>query len=382
MIGPVNPSRPVGQLATTAAILLGGASVTALAALMVAFRSDLAPSVPALVLVVPVVAAGLAGGRLPALATAVVAAAAFNLAFISPYWTFKVAALEDLLALGVFLVVAIAVGTLVAAVADRRNLAEDRAKELGELNSQLMALHSERERLAEEATRASVLERVDEQRAALLRSVSHDLRTPLSSIRGVASDLLSNAQYDEATRRDLLVLVADEAERLDRLVANLLSLSRIEAGDLKPTQDGVALDELVDDVLRRLRRILRDLRVRNDIPRDLPQVRGDYTQLDLVISNLLENAARHAPPGSVLQLGARVETGRVRVWVDDDGPGVLPFERQRIFQPFQKGERGGSSGIGLATCKGIVEAHGGEIAVTAAPHAGARFTFTLPLSND
>lgn len=360
---------------------LGATAVSLLAGLMVGLRHDISASVPALVLVVPVVAAGLAGARGPALATAVLAAAAFNLAFIPPYWTFKIDALEDLVALGVFLAVAAVVGTLVSVIAERRRVAEDRAEELAQLNRELMTMQTERERLAEEATRAAVLERVDEQRSALLRSVSHDLRTPLSSIRGVASDLLSNAEYDDATRRQLLSLVSDEAERLDRLVANLLSLSRIEAGALKPSRDAIAIDELVDDVLKRLARLLDEVRLRNEVPPDLPQVSGDYTQLDLVVSNLLENAARHSPPGSTLLIGAQAGDGQVRVWVDDEGPGVLPFERQRIFEPFQRGERSGSSGIGLATCKGIVEAHRGEIAVSSAPHGGARFSFTVPVHN-
>ena len=195
--------------------------VAGLSAALVPVRSDIARASPALALVVPIVVAGLLGGRVAALAVVPVAVLAFNVAFIPPHWTLSVDALDDGVALAVFGLVAVVVGTLVAREGERRQSAEERAAELLALNTELQAVQRERERLAEEAMRAVVLERIDEQRAALLRSVSHDLRTPLATIRAVVSDLLSGAPYDAETRADLLTLVADEAERLDRLVANL-----------------------------------------------------------------------------------------------------------------------------------------------------------------
>src|SRR5207247_5451290 len=136
--------------------------------------------------------------------------------------------------------VALVMGRLVAAQEERRRAAEQREAEVRSLYEDLQAMAEDHRRLSEEATRSQVLERVDEQRAALLRSVSHDLRTPLASIRAVASDLRDGAVYDEQTRAELLATVCDEAERLDRIVANLLSLSRIEAGALKPERQAVA----------------------------------------------------------------------------------------------------------------------------------------------
>ncbi len=208
-------------------------------------RDDITRASPAMALVVPIVLSGLVGGRRAAVVSAVAAALAFNFAFIPPYWTLGIHGSDDVVALTVFGFVAIVVGTLVAREGERRQSAEDRAAELEGLNEELQTVQRERQRLAEEAMRATVLERVDEQRAALLRSVSHDLRTPLAAIRAVVSDLLSAAPYDDATRAELLTLVADEAERLDRLVANLLNLSRIEAGVLRPERQEVAVDELV-----------------------------------------------------------------------------------------------------------------------------------------
>ena len=367
---PFRPRPVLGCLA-------GAGLVLVLSAALVPVRSDITRATPALVLVVAIVVAGLIGGRAAALVVAPVAVAAFNFAFIPPYWTLSVDALDDGVALAVFGLVGVVTGALVAHEGERRQSAEERAAELEQLNDELQAVQGERERLAEEAMRATVLERIDEQRAAMLRSVSHDLRTPLATVRAVVSDLLGGAPYDDATRAELLGLVADEVERLDRLVANLLSLSRIEAGALKPDRQAVAMDELLAHTVKRLDRLFVRRRVQLELPA-LPLVDGDYTQLDQVVSNLLENAARHAPLGSTVRIGGREDDGMVEIWVDDEGTGIAPFDRARVFEPFRRGEGSASSGIGLAICKAIVEAHGGQISAGAAPGGGARFRFSVP----
>lgn len=358
---------------------IGFGLVLGITTALVPLRGEATQATPALLLVLPVVAAAVTGGRLAALATAVLAAGAFNLAFIPPYWTPKVTVVDDAVALGVFLVVAAAVGTFVAREAERRRAAELRAEETRALHERYEAVVAERERLAEEATRVAVLEQVDAQRSALLRSVSHDLRTPLATIRAVTSDLRDGAAYDDATREELLDLVGDEAERLDRLVANLLDLTRIEAGALQPSRQAVALDELVANRVRRLSRLFRQVRVQIDLPADLPLLDADYTQLDQVLTNLLENAARHAPARSTVRVAARHLEAMVEVSVSDEGAGVAPFERDRIFQPFRRGLDSASTGVGLAICRAIVEAHGGTIGAFGVPSGGAQFRFTIPV---
>src|SRR5437764_4830700 len=283
---------------------LGAAWLAASMAVLIPLRGNISRATPALVLVVGVVAAGLVGGVRAAVVVSVASAAALNLAFIPPYGTFKINAWEDWIALSVFLAVASAIGVLVASEVDRRRAAEQREAELRSLYEELAGVAAERARLADEAARVQVLARVDEQRAALLRSVSHDLRTPLATIRAVASELRDGATYDDAVRAELLGTVCDEAERLDRIVANLLSLSRIEAGALQPDRQAVAVDELVADRVRRLGGLFRQTRVQVDVPPDLPLVDGDYTQLDQVVTNLMENAARHAPPASLVRVTA------------------------------------------------------------------------------
>lgn len=357
-----------GRAPVTAAAA-GLAAVIACSAALVPLREHLALATPALVLVVPVVAAASLGGPRPALLCAAAAAAAFNVAFIPPYWTFKVEAADDWVALAVFVAVAGAVGLLAAAQADRRREAEARAAELRQAYARLDA----------ETRRADELATTDVHRRALLRSVSHDLRTPLATIRAIATDLRDAPGYDEATRAELLDSLCDEAERLDRLVANLLAMSRIESGALKPERQAVPLDELLADRVRRLRRLFLQVRLELNIPDDLPLVDGDYTQLEQVFTNLLENASRYAPPRSTVRIRAREADGMIEVSVADEGPGVADHERARIFEPFRRGEGSRSSGIGLAICKAIVEAHGGSIRVERTPGGGATFVVRLPV---
>ncbi len=362
--------------------VVGAALVVAVTTALVPLRDDISRAAPALVLMIAVVVAGLVGGRTAAIATAFVAILAFNVAFIPPYWTLAIDVAEDLIALVAFTVVALTVGTLVARESDHRHAAEQRARELQALHERYEAVQAERERLAEEATRVAVLEQVDEQRAALLRSVSHDLRTPLSTIRAVTSDLRAGAVYDDATRDELLDLVIDEAERLDRIVANLLSLSRIEAGALQPDRQAVDVQELVADAARRLDRLFQRARVDLDFA-DLPLADADYSQMDQVVTNLLENAARHAPRGSTVRVAGRLRgDGMMSVVVEDEGVGIPAADRSHVFEPFWRGEGSSSSGVGLAICKAIVEAHGGNITVDSGPGRGTAFVFTLPARHE
>jgi two-component system, OmpR family, sensor histidine kinase KdpD len=279
--------------------------------------------------------------------------------------------------LGAVAAVASVVAMLAMVAGRSRRAAERRAAEVVALAEEAARVQREQDRLASEK---STLEQAREAQRALLRSVSHDLRTPLAAIRAVASDLrAAPTAYDEATRRELLDVVGDEAERLDRLVGNLLSLSRIEAGALTPDRQAVDVEELVVERVRRLSRLLRDVAVETELPPGIPLVDADYTLLDQVVSNLLENAARHAPSRSTVRIAARDTGGTLEISVSDQGPGVAPVDRDWIFEPFRSGNGSRSSGVGLAICKAVVEAHGGHIAVGEADGGGARFTFTLPL---
>jgi two-component system sensor histidine kinase KdpD len=361
----------------------GGAgfiAVLVVTAALLPVRDDVTSATPGLVLVIPCVIAGIVGGRTAGVVVAVFAAAAFNLVFLEPFGTFKVASVDDVVAFVVLALVALVVATLVASEGERRRAAVQRTAEVEALWRANEKMHVEQSRLAAEN---AALEAVDVQRAALLRSVSHDLRTPLAAIRAVVSDLRDGVAYDATARDELLELVADEAERLDRLVHNLLSMSRIEAGSLQPVRQAVPIDELLDDRVKRLARLLRDSTVVVDAQFDLPLVSADYTLVEQVVTNLLENASRHSPPGAKIVVSAIARDDFVEVSVGDQGPGIDPADVERLFRPFERGAESRSVGLGLAICRAIVEAHGGKITVDSASdgeHAsGATFMFTLPV---
>jgi two-component system sensor histidine kinase KdpD len=244
----------------------------------------------------------------------------------------------------------------------------------------------ERERLRRESLQVEVLQRTDALRAALLSSVSHDLRTPLSSIKAAASSLLQeDVQWDDEARRSFALAIVRESDRLNRLVANLLDMSRIEAGELKPEKEWYPLDELIHDVLGRMQPMLQGREIHTEIPDDLPPVELDYLQIDQVLTNLLENVTRHTPPGSPVDIIVQVCEDNIMVSVADRGPGVPSADVERIFDKFyrvlnsEKAARTTGSGLGLAVSRGLIEAHGGRIWVENRPGGGAIFRFTLPL---
>jgi len=362
VLGEPRPRRGLG-------IGLGCIAVALL--ILVPLRDDLDETTAALVLVLPGMAAALAGGRRPAVLTALVAGLAFNLAFVEPYGNITVGRWEGVVDLVVFLAVAATTGTLVAQEAERREAAERRTAEV-------VAVRAKHERLEAEAIALGL---AAEHRSALLRSVSHDLRTPLSTIRAVASDLRDEeGAYDDATRDELLDLVVDEAERLDRFVANLLSLSRVEAGALEPDRQAVALEELFDQCVHRLARLVRDRKVSVDVPLTLPLVDADWTLVEQAVGNLLANAVRHAPAGTRIWLWAREDApGWVTVRVRDQGPGVPAALRTAVREPFRSGPGSTSSGIGLAIVEAVVAAHGGDLVIDDAPDGGAEVRFSLPV---
>jgi two-component system sensor histidine kinase KdpD len=244
------------------------------------------------------------------------------------------------------------------------------------LHQQLLDEVEARERLEGEVRRAAVLEQVDRQRAALLRSVSHDLRTPLTAITAAATHLRSTVDGRDATQAELLDLVIDEAERLDRIVANLLTYSRLEVGALRPRLAGVDLEDLVGHSIVRTARLFPTAPPVVDIPCDLPPVLADATQIDQVLSNLLENAARHAPSEAPVDVSAREDGVFVRLAVRDHGPGLGADVRAHLFEPFDPQARG--TGLGLAICRAFVDAHGGTIGASDEPDGGTSFWFTLP----
>jgi two-component system sensor histidine kinase KdpD len=244
----------------------------------------------------------------------------------------------------------------------------------------------ERARLRQESLQVEVLRRTDTLRAALLSSVSHDLRTPLSSIKAAASSLLQDdVQWDEEARRSFTLSIERQADRLNRLVENLLDMSRIEGGALKPEKEWYPVDELIHDVLGQMEPLLQGRVVETHLPDDLPPVQLDYLEIDQVLTNLIENALRYTPAQSAIEIGAQAGDGEVEISVADRGSGIPPDEIDHIFDKFYRvkatdgSARSVGSGLGLAVSKGLVEAHGGRIWAENRPGGGAVFRFTLPV---
>jgi two-component system sensor histidine kinase KdpD len=274
------------------------------------------------------------------------------------------------------------VGVLAVFAGEGARLDDPDERQLLQTVAGLIGSAVERTQLADEARRATLRIETEQLRNALLSSVSHDLRTPLGVVTGATSALLEDdAPKDEATRRALLQTAHEESLRLNRLVGNLLEMTRLEAGALKVQKEAQPLEEVVGAALNRVDDRLRGRVVRTDIPGDLPLVPLDSVLIEQVLINLLENATKYTPAGSPIDITARARAGEVIVEVDDCGPGVPAAEAERVFAKFYRGREveGGGVGLGLTICRGIVSAHGGRIWVENRPGGGASFQFTLPL---
>ncbi|HLG63563.1 MAG TPA: ATP-binding protein [Ktedonosporobacter sp.] len=248
----------------------------------------------------------------------------------------------------------------------------------------------ERANLQRENMHIEILKRTDTLRAALLSSVSHDLRTPLTAIKASASSLLQeDIEWDEEARRSFAQAIEQEADRLNRLVGNLLDMSRIEEGALRPEKEEYSLTTLIHDVLERLAPLLRGRDVRTSLPPDdLLLVELDYLEIDQVLTNLIENAVRYTPAESPIEVSARCNGEQVEISVADRGPGIPPSDLTRVFDKFYRVLNGPSltgysmgSGLGLAVCKGLIEAHGGRIWAELRPGGGLIIFVTLPCGN-
>jgi len=276
------------------------------------------------------------------------------------------------------------IGVMVVGGHDRARFNREDEQHLLVTFANQAALAIERSQLADEHLRAEVLARSDELKSALLSAVSHDLRTPLASIKASATSLLQqDVTWSDEDRDELLHAIDEEADRLNRMVANLLDLSRIEAGALKPAFDWYDLREIIYDAVNRSGRPGDQHQITFDLSADLPPLKLDYIEILQVLVNILENAGKYSPPASQIDVAARVEDGNVVVSVADEGVGLPAGEEERIFDRFYRVEapdRPIGSGIGLAISRGFVEAHGGRIWAERNKARGITVRFTLPIS--
>jgi two-component system sensor histidine kinase KdpD len=268
---------------------------------------------------------------------------------------------------------------------DREGLSTDDARLL-EAAARQIAIALDRAALDTRVRDARLEAEKSQARAALFSSVTHDLRTPLASIKASVTTLLQeDLELGPEQRLQLLRTVLEETDRLNRLIGNILELARVRAGALVPAKAPTALDEVVESVLHRMQPALKGVSVRT-ILRDAPEVPADPVQIDQVLSNLIENAIRFSPPDGEIVVSVAPWHSGVQVRVADHGPGIAPSDRERVFEPFarvtspERGEESGS-GLGLAIARAIVLEHGGRIWIEGAPSGGTAVVFELPVAD-
>ena len=247
------------------------------------------------------------------------------------------------------------------------------------------ALALERAWLTQAESRARILEESDQLKSSILSSVSHELRTPLSTIKAAASSLRrKEVGWDSPASAELISAIDDEADRLNILVGNLLDMSRIESGALKPKREWNILSEIVEGVIARMKHLAVDHQLQIDVPETLPLIPVDYVQTEQVFTNLISNSLKYAPANTTVSIRARVDGEVIHIQVCNQGPQVPPEHLERIFDKFYRitsADRVTGTGLGLSICKGIIEAHGGRIWAENIPD-GLAFNFTLPLTWD
>jgi two-component system, OmpR family, sensor histidine kinase KdpD len=275
-------------------------------------------------------------------------------------------------------------GVLAVKAHNRRLLRIPEQRQLLDTFAALIAIALERVHYVEVAQDALVRMESERLRNSLLAALSHDLRTPLTVLVGLAESLALTKPPLSPSQLETADAIQDEARRMSTLVSNLLDMARIESGEVKLNLQWQPLEEVVGSALNAARAMLKQHHVDVQIPRDLPLVRFDALLIERVLVNLLENASKYTPPGSTVTLTAEVIGDRLSVSVMDDGPGLPPGQQEAVFQKFTRGERESATpgvGLGLAICRAIVESHQGKIVAADRPGGGARFTFTLPLGN-
>jgi two-component system sensor histidine kinase KdpD len=245
-----------------------------------------------------------------------------------------------------------------------------------------VAVVLDRQRLRDEEHEAQLLAESERLSKTLLNSISHEIRTPIAAITSAMSTLVEARAPSPEFQRAMLGEVQEATARLNRLVGNLLDMTRLESGHLKPKLDWCDVNDLVNVTLRQSERELARHKVITELPRDLPLVRMDFVLMQQVLTNLLLNAAAHTPPGTIVTVSARPKNGSLTLTVADTGPGLPPEAIQRVFDKFYRAAdaRPGGTGLGLSIVKGFVEAHGGTVAAENRAGGGAAFTIQLPMS--
>jgi len=333
-------------------------------------------------------------GSWPALLASIVAMLCFNFFFLPPFKTFNIAATDNWIALVAFLVTAITAGQLSARAKKRAEEAELGKREIERLYAELRDAF-------ERASHAEALRQSEKLKSALLDAVTHDLRTPLTSIKASITTLLDEVRgrsneapvtLDAESKVEMMEVIDEESDRLSRFINGLIELARIEAGELHLRRRWGAVEEIISTALDRAEPITRQHHVEVDIERELPGLRVDESAVSEVVYTLIDNAAKYSAKGSTIRIVARHAGDElIQMSVEDEGRGIPVDLRERVFDKFFRATRDGDvstqqpsgTGMGLAIAKGIIEAHDGKIWIESGTGGkGTRVVFTLPIGDE
>ncbi len=381
------------QFNSFARYLVAALSISAVTALLSLLSSHVNPTTAALAFLLVVLFNAARWGSGPAIVVSVLGVLFFNFFFLPPTSTFTINDSENWVALAAFLITAVTAGELSSRVRQRAEEAENRRREIERLYEELQDAF-------ERASHAEALRRSELLKSSLLDAVTHDLRTPLTSIKASVTTLLEELRtrpdravaMDVEGRREMLEVIDEETDRLNHFIEGLVELARIEAGEMHLRRRLGAVDEMILIALQRAERLTHNHVIDTSIEPDLPAIRVDSRTVAEVIYTLIDNAAKYSPAGSPIHItAARAGDDSVQLAVEDEGVGIPAELRERVFDKFFRATRGGDSGtnhpagtgVGLAIARGIVEAHGGRIRIDDNDgRQGTRVVFTLPIGQD
>lgn len=368
-------TRSFRRLVGTAVAMV---AVTLSTVLLVPIRESVNSTAIALILLLVVVLVATLFQRWAALTASILAALSFNYFFLPPYYTLTIDKPQDWVALFVFLAVAIAVGHLSATSNKRRAEAERLYKEL--------------EDAFERASEAEALKRSEKLKSSLLDAVTHDFRTPLTSIKASVTMLIEDVHLgkgkhalDSHGRAELLDVINQETDRLNSFVDSMVELARFQAGETELQRSFATAEEIVVKAANRARSVKDAHRLNSRVEPSLPRLSVDPRYVVEALYNLIQNAAKYSPPGTTIEIAASRYNDGIRFSIEDEGPGIPESERELVFERFYRSgpdknkEKG--LGMGLSIVRGIIEAHGGKIWIESGKR-GARFVFDLPVASN
>ena len=366
--------------------------VAAATSVLKVFSHHVNPTTVALALLAIVLFLAMAWGPRPAILASLLGGASFNFFFLPPVHTFTISEPQNWIALFAFLVTAITVGQLSAH-------ARRQADEANSARQEIERLYHELQDTFERSSQAKALKQSERLKTALLDAVTHDLRTPLTSIKASVTTLLDDqrsmrnrdqaGQLGDEGRQEMLEVIDEEADRLDQFIEGLMELARIEAGELQLKKHWSSIDEIIMAAMKRAEPRTRKHQIELWLDQELPPINVDERALVEVVYVLVDNAANYSPPNSVIRVSAKSgSSDTVRIVVEDEGPGIESDLRERVFKKFYRAQSEGEqkkppgTGMGLAIAQGIVEAHGGRIWIEGAEGGGARFNVELSTDVD